>query len=136
MVMPSACRAEIVGLHEFFVAWFDGSVSRRELSRLERALAPEFEMVTTEGDRVDHAALVEGLAESYGRTEGEPFDIEVRDVESLGLFENHAVVRYEEWQRRGEDEESGRVSTALFRADADAPEGVVWVTLQETALEG
>ena len=73
--------------------------------------------------------------ESYGRTAGEPFDIEVRDVETLGLFEDHAVVRYEEWHRRGE-EESGRVSTALFRADADAPEGVVWVTLQETALEG
>ena len=136
MVTPSACRAEINALHEFFVAWFDGSVPRRELSRLERALAPEFEMVTTEGERVDHAALVDGLAESYGRAEGEPFDIEVRDVEALGLFEDHAVVRYEEWQRRGEDGESGRVSTALFRADADAPEGVLWVTLHETALEG
>ena len=136
METPSACRAEITALHEFFVAWFDGSVSRRELSRLERALAPEFEMVTTEGERVDHAALLDGVAESYGRTQGEPFDIEVRDVEVLELFEDHAVVRYEEWQRRGEDGESGRVSTALFRADADAPEGVLWVTLQETALEG
>ena len=135
MVTPTACRAEIAALHEFFVAWFEGSVPRRELSRLERALAPEFEMVTTEGERVDHAALVDGLAESYGRTEGEAFDIEVRDVEALGLFENHAVVRYEEWQRRGEAE-TGRVSTALFRGDADAPEGVLWVTLQETALEG
>ena len=133
MVTPSACRAEIVGLHEFFVAWFDGSVPRRELSRLARALAPEFEMVTTEGERVDHAALVDGLAESYGRTEGEPFDIEVRDVEAVALLEDHAVVRYEEWQRRG-DGETGRVSTALFRADDEAPEGVVWVTLQETAL--
>ena len=135
MVTPSACRAEITALHEFFVAWFDGSVPRRELSRLERALAPEFEMVTTEGERVDHAALVDGLAESYGRTEGEHFDIEVRDVEAVTLMEDHAVVRYEEWQRRGE-EETGRVSTALFRGDADAPEGVVWVTLQETPLEG
>ena len=133
MLTPSACRAEIVGLHEFFVAWFDGAVPRRELSRLERALAPEFEMVTTEGERVDHAALVDGLAESYGRTEGEPFDIEVRDVEAVALLEDHAVVRYEEWQRRG-DGETGRVSTALFRADDEAPEGVVWVTLHETAV--
>jgi hypothetical protein len=72
-----------------------GAVPRRERSRLERALALEFEMITTEGERVDHAALVDGLAESYGPTEGVAFDIEVRDVEAVAPFEDHAVVRYE-----------------------------------------
>lgn len=134
MLTPTACRAEITGLHEFFVEWFDGSVPREELSRLERALAPEFEMVTPEGERVDRGALVDGLAESYGRTEGEAFDIDVREVEAIELLEDHAVIRYEEWQLTDEGE-SGRVSTGLFRAAADAPEGVVWVTLHETALE-
>ncbi len=134
MLTPTACRAELTGLHAFFVDWFDGSVPREELSRLERALAPEFEMVTTEGERVGREALVDGLAESYGRTAGEPFDIGVREVEALALLDDHAVVRYEEWQVTA-DGESGRVSTALFRADADAPEGVVWVTVQETALD-
>jgi hypothetical protein len=91
-------------------------------------------MVTPEGERVDHAALVDALAESYGRAEEVTFDIEVRDVEALALLEDHAVVRYEEWQLQV-DGEFGRVSTALFRAEAAAPEGVVWVTLQETALD-
>lgn len=134
MLTPTACRAELTGLHEFFVEWFAGSVPREGLSRLERALAPEFEMVTPEGERVDRRVLIDGLAESYGRTEGEPFDIDIREVEAVALLEDHAVVRYEEWQIRP-DGESGRVSTALFRAEDDAPEGVVWVTLQETALE-
>ncbi len=133
MLTPTACRAEITGLHGFFVEWFDASVPREDLSRLERALAPEFEMITPEGERVDRAALLDGLGEAYGRTAGEPFDIDVREVEAVALLEDHAVVRYEEWQVRP-DGESGRVSTALFRADADAPEGVVWVTLQETDL--
>jgi hypothetical protein len=71
-----------------------GAVSRRERSRLERALALEFEMITT-GERVEHAALVDGLRESHGRTEIVAFDIEARDVEAVAPFEDHAVVRYE-----------------------------------------
>lgn len=133
MLTPTACRAEITGLHAFFVEWFDGAVPREDLSRLGRALAPEFEMVTPEGERVDRAALLDGLAESHGRTRGEAFDIDVREVEAVALLEDHAVVRYEEWQLTA-DGEAGRVSTALFRADEEAPEGVLWVTLQETAL--
>jgi len=116
------------------VKWFDGSVDRDAISRLERALAPEFEMVTPGGRRVDRVALLDSLGESHGRTTGESFDIDIRAVETLALLDDHAVVRYEEWQTT-DDGESGRVSTALFRADADAPEDVVWVALQETMLE-
>ncbi|WP_254838145.1 DUF4440 domain-containing protein [Natronomonas marina] len=134
MLTPTACRAEITGLHEFFVEWFAGAAPRSDLSRLERALAPEFEMVTTAGERVDHEALVDGIAESHGRTAGEDFDIDVREIETVALLDDHAVVRYEERQSTAAGE-TGRVSTALFRADEAAPEGVVWVTLQETGLE-
>ena len=134
MLTPTACRAEIAGLHEFFVEWFTGRADGPSPSRLEDALAPEFEMVTPTGERVDREALADGIAESRGRHAGESFDIDVREVETVALLEDHAVVRYEEWQSTAVGE-AGRVSTALFRAEGAAPEGVVWVTLQETRVE-
>ena len=79
MLTPTACRAEIAGLHEFFVEWFTGRADGPSPSRLEDALAPEFEMVTPTGERVDREALADGIAESHGRHAGESFDIDGTD---------------------------------------------------------
>lgn len=41
------------------------------------------------------------------------------------------VCRYEEWQTTP-DGENGRVSTVVFRVDADTPGGLSWVNVHET----
>jgi hypothetical protein len=128
------CRREIEALHEFFVEWYAATIDREAFDRLERALATDFEMISPEGDRSDRDAVLEWIRESYGRDDPGDFDIEIRNVELVRSFDDHALVRYEEWQRR-DGETDARISTVLFREAADAPEGIEWVDLHETALE-
>lgn len=142
--MPTrpTCRREIEGLHAFFVDWYDGVVDRGAFARMERAIGPDFVMVTPAGTVLDRQAVLGMVREGYGRTAGEGFDIEIRDVEVVHAGDETTLARYEEWQSTGEEreegeerDEEGRLSTALFRADADAPEGVEWLSLHETAIE-
>ncbi|MFT4931941.1 MAG: hypothetical protein ACI91T_001827, partial [Natronomonas sp.] len=81
--MPTleTCRREIEDLHAFFVRWYAGRIDREDFDRLERALAPEFEMISPTGDRSDRAAVLDWIRESYGREAPGAFDIEIRNVE-------------------------------------------------------
>lgn len=129
----SVCEHEIVALHEFFVEWYAGAIPREQFERLEQALAPGFEMVTPDGKRVGRANVLEGISASYGRDAPGEFDIDIRQAEMIHQHESHATVRYEEWQETT-DEETGRISTVLFREDAHAPGGVRWLDVHETWL--
>jgi hypothetical protein len=134
--MPShdTCRREIESLHEFFVDWYTGQRAAERNDRLERALAADFEMVQPDGDRRPYADVVAGIREQYASREPGTFDIQIRNVETRERVDNHALVRYEEWQETPTDT-TGRLSTALFEGDSDAPGGVVWLDLHETWLE-
>lgn len=135
--MPTleTCRREIEDLHAFFVRWYAGRIDRGEFDRLERALAPEFEMISPTGGRSDRAAVLDWIRESYGREAPGDFDIEIRNAELVRDLGEHALVRYEEWQCENGDE-NGRISTVLLREADPAPGGVEWIDLHETALEG
>jgi len=135
--MPTleTCRREIEALHSFFVRWYAGTIDRERFDRLERALAPEFEMIAPTGDRSDRDAVLEWIHGSYGSKAPGTFAIEIRNVELVGDLGDHALVRYEEWQREDGDE-NGRISTVLLRESGSAPDGLEWVDLHETAIEG
>jgi len=75
---------DVTGLQEFLVEWFTDRADRGSLSRLEDAPAPEFEMVTPAGERLDREAPTDGTAEARGRHAGEPVDVDVREVEDGG----------------------------------------------------
>jgi len=128
------CRREIETLHAFFVDWYAGTVDREAFDRMERVIAPGFEMVTPEGQRLDRATILDRVRDSYGRNEPGEFDIEIRNVESVAAFEDRTLVRYEEWQQEPGGE-NGRISTVLFGQESDAPEGVQWLDIQETHIE-
>jgi hypothetical protein len=128
------CRAEIEGLHDFFVEWYAATVDEAAFDRLERALAPDFEMVTPDGERRPRSTVLDSIRASYGRDEPGTFDIEIRNVEAIEEAGRHATVRYEEWQESSAGT-TGRISTVLFREDPDAPGGVAWVDLHETWLD-
>ena len=135
--MPTleTCRTEIEELHAFFVEWYGGDLEADAFSRMDRAIASGFELVAPDGERLGREATLEWVRGSRGKYAGEAFNIEIRDVECIERFDEHALVRYEEWQTLS-GEETGRISTALFRDEPDTPGGVVWVDLQETWLEG
>lgn len=144
----TACEREIETLHEFFVRWYCGTVGRDEFERVERALGPEFERVSPDGDVHGRDAVLSGIRGAY--CEHETFEIEIRNVEPV-VVDEHALVRYEEWQTTPTGG-NGRLSTALFvpvdgaptsmdEADDDrepesAPEPMArWRYLHETWLD-
>ena len=141
--VEARCRREVDELHAFFVRWFTGAVprTREELARFTDAMHAEMEMVTAGGDRHTLASLAETIDCAHGCMEGSRagFAIAVRNVRvlrSLGAgAERSHLVSYEEWQTVGAAE-TARVSTALFREQGGAPNGLAWLHLHETYLAG
>lgn len=134
--MPSytTCRDEIESLHAFFVDWYTGQTGTDAYDRVERALGADFEMVTPGGTRREYADVVDAIRKRYDNREADAFDIEIRNVEIRYTLDEHALVRYEEWQT-SPNETTGRLSTVLFEREPDTPGGVVWLDLHETWLD-
>lgn len=135
--MPShaTCRDEIEALHDFFVGWYTGRTAVDSCDRLDRALNADFEMVTPDGTRHGQEAVVEMVREGYDGRDADAFNIEIRNVETRYAVDDHALVRYEEWQETPA-ETTGRLSTVLFEEAPDAPGDVRWLDLHETWLDG
>ena len=134
MSSHSTYLAEIEELHEFFVEWYTATIPEDRFDRMERAIAPGFEMVTPDGVRRERSVVLDAVRESYGRDDPGEFDIDIRNVELIEDLDEYALVRYEEWQTSGANR-TGRVSTVLFREQSDAPGGLQWIDLHETWLE-
>ena len=135
--MEDVCRTEVVGLHEFFAAWFEGRLPGEDdaFARVADALAEGFELIGPDGSRRDRAELLASIRSNHGShaASDRSFAIRIEKVEPRRLADGLALATYEEWQTI-DGEENGRVSSALFRSDPDAPERVAWVHLHETRL--
>lgn len=133
----AACRAEIVGLHDFFERWFEGRLPDEDdaFARVADALAEGFELIDPDGSRRDREEILVSIRSGHGShaASGRSFGIRIENVEARALGEGLALATYEEWQSV-DGEENGRVSSALFGSDPDAPDGVAWLHLHETRL--
>jgi len=115
VLSPSDCEREIETLHDLFVRWYRGEAKHNEFERLERALGDSFEMVSPDGSVSDRETVLDSIRSAYGTRTG--FDIEIRNVELVERVDEHALVRYEEWQyapaeTAGETRESAPAETA------------------------
>lgn len=130
------CRAEIVGLHEFFVDWFTGELDGGaiEFARFTAATHPSFTMVVPSGQLIDKPQIVRGLNDAHGSWRGRGFRIEILEITDRLVTDSSALVTYEEWQYEGSSLLNARTSSALFVAASHAPNGVVWRHLHETNL--
>ncbi len=131
--MRQHCEREVVELHQFFEDWFCGLTDAFE--RVEAALADNFVLISPRGEMRTREKLLEDLRVARGCRRGDPFEIRIEACEVRAVEFGLALVTFEEWQRLGE-REAGRVSTALFRVDREAPCGVRWMHLHETWLPG
>lgn len=138
MLSKAACEREIRELHDQFVRWYRQD-SEAEFERITRALAPSFELIAPDGTVHDRRAILERVRST--RNAHTTFAIEIRNVTPVVVEENHALVRYEEWQSEP-GIESGRLSTAFFVSPENdagdrletAPDAR-WVHVHETWLE-
>lgn len=135
--MHAACDREVHELHIFFETWFNGELPDEDevFARLEHVLAPEFELVSPDGRRMDRTSLCRVLREAHGRVQGDPKRIWIEDVRVRDAGAQRWLVTYEEWQE-GEGASRGRLSTALLGAAPETPNGVLWHHLHETWLPG
>ena len=130
----SSWHAEVVGLHDFFQGWLDGTLPETDAvyARLAATTAPEMLIVTPGGERVLGAQLAAELRGAHGSRPGWRMWIEAAELrlEAGGLL----VVTYEEWHRSAAGEVRGRLSTAVLREQAGTPHGLAWLHVHETWL--
>ena len=125
------CQREVEGLHEFFQGWLSGTLDPGSFSRVEDALGPGFALIGPDGVRRAREPLLDRVRRAHGSRPR--LRIRIRDVTVVVAGEDRCLVTYEEWQDDS-DGSSGRISTALFRREEGAPEGVRWIHLHETWL--
>lgn len=126
---------EIDELHVFFEQWLTGVLpdSDDAFSRVEAALADRFTMVLPSGKVLERGPLLAGLRGGHGTREA--FTIRIRDPRLRHHSESLTVATYEEWQRT-DTSDRGRISTVVFARRTDAPNGLEWVHVHETWIEG
>jgi hypothetical protein len=127
----------VVGLHEFFVDWFNGVLADTDaaFARVAEVLHPDFSMVVPSGETLDRAAVLGWVRGAHATAEvTAPVRIEIRSLVDRVVGDDAALVAYEEWQFVGERLQNGRSSTAYFVRAPAAPNGVVWHHLHETLL--
>ncbi len=137
MTLTEACAREIVDLHVFFQSWFRGTIEHDDetFARASSVLAPSFEIIGPGGAHMTRPALLHGLRDAHGQYAEGSFAIEVKDIRVFAIFEGLYRVTYEEWQQGG-NEDGGRISTAILRANLETPNGVEWLHVHETWLPG
>ena len=131
--MSDHCKTEIVELHQFFVAWYKGERQQDAVERFNQVMARDFRIVMPDARVIARDPLIKVMTESYGKYRGKTFEIQIRNVSVIPVGTGMLLATYEEWQDSG-DGMKGRLSSALFRVQAHAPNGLEWVHVHETWL--
>jgi len=128
-------QREIDQLHELFATWIGGADEQAEdaLGRLERALAETFTFITPSGELLDREGILGAVRGARGARPG--LAIRIRESRLLHSAGDCLVVAYEEWQEAA-GERTGRLSTVVFRRRAAAPNGLTWLHVHETWIDG
>jgi len=127
-----AWHREIVELHDFFEAYFLGTLPADDVHRLD-VLADDFTFVGPDGSRSTREQTVGAITAGHAHTES--LRITVTDAELLVDGGDTVVARYVENHELSSGS-NHRVSTVVFSRDDAAPNGLSWRTVHETWLEG
>ena len=130
MDLIARAQTEVIKRHDFFVEWFTGRASEADLSASLRAFAPDMVMIEPDANTIDTEEIAAMITGARGKRPAD-FEIRVDLIAARQLSEDVALVVYDEHQVI-DGQKSARRSSAVFSADPEAPEGVVWRQLQET----
>ncbi len=129
----SAWLDEIVQLHAFFEAYFLGSVPQDDLGRMDAVLSPGFTHLGPHGAVSDRAGTIAAVRAGYAHTQS--LEITITEPQLLAEGDGLIACRYVENHALTAGS-NHRWSTAVFEANDIAPNGVAWLTVHETWLEG
>ncbi len=131
-------KQEVIDLHDFFVGWFAGTIPNTDeayASGFTDRCDDGFILIPPAGGLTQLSDLASGLRGGYGNNPD--FRIQVRNVEVRHATDDLVIATYEEWQRNAKSStpsDNGRVSTAVFRPDPSASNGLRWLHVHETWL--
>ncbi|NDJ34560.1 MAG: hypothetical protein GYB64_07810 [Chloroflexi bacterium] len=127
-------EAEIRELHDFFAAWFNGTLNETRFVRFTDVLAMDFTMITPDARAVRaRDDVLDDVRGGYASRTG--MRIWIEDVRLLHTIGEVLVVSYIEKQAV-DDRETARRSTVLFAPQDDTPNGLLWLHVHETWIEG
>ncbi len=133
--MESACRKEIVQLHQFFEDWYHGRIENSDaaFSRMAGVMAKPFTIIFPSGGLRQRGDILRLVREGYGRWRGSNNRIWIENVTLRWQEDDICLLTYEEWQE-AEGKRTARLSTVLFQAQPGPPNGLVWRHVHETWL--
>ncbi len=133
--MESACRKEIVQLHQFFEDWYHGRMEYSDVnfSRMADVMAEPFTIIFPSGSQHRREDTLRMVREGYGRWQDSANRIWIENVVLCWQEEDVCLLTYEEWQET-DGEMTARLSSVLFRSQAETPNGLVWLHVHETWL--
>lgn len=132
--MASHYEKEIIDLHQYFEDWFTGKLEQSEANaaRVDTVLAEDFHIITSDGRITPRSILSPTLYAAHGRQTD--FRIWIENVMLRQQIEDMAIVTYEEWQTVNSTT-TKRTSTVIFRAEKNAPNGLIWLHVHESGLQ-
>lgn len=131
MITADACEREIIGLHDFFQSWLDGSVPPTEavFARFWQATAAHFTLISPDGHAAGREATAGWIRAAHGTRPG--VRLWTDELRLCAGGDDWALVTYREWQTNS-GVTTQRLSSVLLQADAAAPTGLSWVHVHET----
>ncbi|MFU8878515.1 MAG: hypothetical protein ACNA7E_10265, partial [Wenzhouxiangellaceae bacterium] len=116
---------EVTQLHQFFQDWYRGTLEDEGFQRFESVMGEGFEIILPNAAILPRERIIEAVRGQKG-SDGEA-ELWIENVRVVHSAESFIVATYEEWQGRGGEPARGRLSTVVFRPDAEAPNGLVWL---------
>jgi hypothetical protein len=133
--MSSDWQKEIVELHEFFQGWLGGALepADKAFRRLEKVLGGDFALITPDGRCLEREPLLQSLRDGAGARPG--LEIWIEEPRLYHETKTHLIAGYQEWQRERAGTR-GRLSTVVFHRRKTLPNGLEWLHVHETWLQG
>ncbi len=132
MDLESLVEKEIVELHQFFEGWFSGELTGDAISVLDNVIHDDFVLITPHADQIDKSSLIKIINSNQGKASDQK--IWVENIRVRSTFERVILATYNECQRINKVE-TCRISSAIFRKDEKARNGIKWLHLHETFIE-
>ena len=129
-----SCQTETNELHQFFQAWFNGTIlsTDENFNRLSGVLGQSFVLVNPDGVLTRREPLLAGLRNAYKSRNN--FKIWIENFQLHTLENGIALTTYQEWQQDSGGTITTRISTALFKKKAGTPNGIEGLHVHETWL--
>ncbi|MHA1557968.1 MAG: hypothetical protein ACTSPM_13675 [Candidatus Heimdallarchaeota archaeon] len=135
--MEKKCEKEVIDLHTFFAQWFSSEVENNDevFSRVENALDKQFVLIVPTGELQPREKILQQIKAGYGsrKDDEKEYRLWVQNIQCRLTEGNLCLVTYEEWAEV-EGKTTARLSSALFRKNEKAVNGVEWVHVHEVYI--